>query len=76
MSFGSIPILSRSNESSVAMNTEGDFVVTWQSSSFTIFGQRYDAAGVAKGSQFKVNTTETHSFQRRRLQWMLTETLS
>ncbi|MBI1348013.1 hypothetical protein GC163_17205 [bacterium] len=45
----------------VAMNAAGDFVITWQSgnqdgSSYGIFAQRYDAAGVAQGGEFQVNT--------------------
>jgi hypothetical protein len=45
----------------IAMNRTGDFVVTWSSSGqdgsgFGIFGQRYNAAGVAQGGEFRVNT--------------------
>ena len=51
---------------SVAMDADGDFVVTWQSngqdgSSQGIYGQRYNASGVAQGSEFKVNTYTTGS---------------
>jgi hypothetical protein len=47
--------------SSVAMDAGGDFVVTWQSagqdgSGYGIYGQRYDAAGVAQGTEFRINT--------------------
>lgn len=50
--------------SSVAMDSDGDFVVTWQSRSQDgnqegIYGQRYNASGVAQGSEFRVNTYTT-----------------
>jgi hypothetical protein len=50
----------------VAMDTGGNFVVVWQSpyqdgSASGIFGQRYDAAGVVRGSEFQVNTYTTSS---------------
>jgi hypothetical protein len=46
------------------MDADGDFVVTWQSntqdgSGYGVYGQRYNAAGVAQGSEFRVNTTTT-----------------
>lgn len=46
----------------VAMNSAGDFVITWSSFSqdgsfWGIYAQRYDAAGVAQGTEFPVNTT-------------------
>jgi autotransporter-associated beta strand protein len=46
----------------VAMDADGNFVVTWQSasqdgSSYGVYAQRYDAAGVAQGAEFRVNTT-------------------
>jgi hypothetical protein len=55
---------SQSNPS-VAMDSDGDFVVTWRSygqdgSGFGIYGQRYNAMGVAQGSEFKVNTYITN----------------
>jgi Ca2+-binding RTX toxin-like protein len=45
----------------VAMDADGDFVVTWQSSlqdgnSEGVYAQRYDAAGIALGGEFRVNT--------------------
>jgi hypothetical protein len=51
----------------VAMDAEGDFVVTWDSvgqdndaggsgTSTNIYAQRYNAAGVAQGREFRVNT--------------------
>ena len=52
-------------ESTVAMDADGDFVVTWSSrdqdgSSEGIYAQRYNAAGVAQGSEFRVNTVTTN----------------
>ena len=52
--------------SAVAMDADGDFVVTWTSfgqdgSSFGVYAQRYNAAGVAQGSEFQVNTFTTGS---------------
>lgn len=52
----------------VAMDLDGDFVVTWQSanqdgSGYGIYAQRFNPAGVAQGSEFLVNTT-TASDQR------------
>ena len=46
---------------SVAMDSEGDFVVAWESygedgSGYGIYAQRYNAAGVAQGGEFQVNT--------------------
>ena len=49
----------------IAMHSDGSYLMTWQES-FTfddIFAQRYDAAGVAQGDNFKVNT-ETYLNQR------------
>jgi hypothetical protein len=51
---------------SVAMDSDGDFVITWESAyqsggDYTdIYAQRYNAAGVAQGSEFLVNTTTTN----------------
>ncbi|MDZ7950300.1 beta strand repeat-containing protein [Nostoc sp. DedQUE09] len=47
--------------STVAMDADGDFVISWQSfgqdgSSNGIYAQRYNNLGVAQGSEFKVNT--------------------
>ncbi len=49
---------------SVAMDADGDFVVAWQSigqdgSSYGVFAQRYNAAGVPQGIEFRVNTYTT-----------------
>ena len=46
---------------SVAMDSDGDFVVTWQSeyqdgSWSGVFAQRYDSNGVPQGAEFQVNT--------------------
>jgi Ca2+-binding RTX toxin-like protein len=51
----------------VAMDTDGDFVVSWQSyqdgSGYGIYAQRYNSAGVAQGNEFKVNTyTGSHQY--------------
>jgi hypothetical protein len=48
----------------VAMDPDGNFVVVWSSyeqdgNSWGIFGQRYDAAGVRRGTEFRVNTYTT-----------------
>ena len=45
----------------VAMDDAGNFVVTWMSSlqdgdSYGVYAQRFDAAGVAQGGEFLVNT--------------------
>jgi len=47
----------------VAMDSDGDFVVVWQSagkdsSGFAIAARLYDAAGVPQGDEFQVNTYE------------------
>ncbi|MEZ0371666.1 MAG: IPT/TIG domain-containing protein [Candidatus Sericytochromatia bacterium] len=49
----------------VAMDSGGDFVITWQSreqdgDSSGIFAQRFNAAGSALGSEFRVNTNTTN----------------
>jgi hypothetical protein len=49
------------NNATVAMDADGDFVVAWQSSgqdfsNYGIYAQRYNAAGVAQGGEFRVNT--------------------
>ena len=48
--------------STVAMNSTGNFVIAWQSASQDgsgsgIYAQRYNSTGVAQGSEFRVNTT-------------------
>jgi hypothetical protein len=52
--------------SSVSMDANGNFVVTWGSqnqdgSNYGVFGQMYDANGVAYGSEFQVNTTTDYA---------------
>lgn len=51
------------NGPSIATLNGGDFVVFWSSSYFPdhagIFGQRYDATGVALGAKFQVNVIES-----------------
>jgi hypothetical protein len=49
---------------SVAADADGDFVIVWrsyldQTIGDGIYAQRYNAAGVVQGSQFRVNTTTT-----------------
>ncbi len=49
---------------SVAMDSDGDFVVVWHSwlqdgDGYGVYGQRYNAAGVAQGGEFLVNTEIT-----------------
>jgi hypothetical protein len=48
----------------VGMNAAGNFVITWSSqnqdgSGDGVYAQRYSAAGLALGSEFRVNTTTT-----------------
>jgi len=49
--------------SSVAMDSQGNFVVVWQSynqiNGTDIFGQRFDASGAKVGPEFRVNTYTT-----------------
>src|SRR5262249_46926165 len=51
----------------VAMDAAGDFVVVWDSpqdgSDTGIYAQRFNAAGVAQGGEFRVNTYTTN-FQK------------
>ena len=54
-------------DAAVAMDADGDFVVVWESGSqdgddYGIFAQRYDAAGVPQGTEFRVNSF-TSSYQ-------------
>ena len=50
------------------MDDDGDFVITWQShgqdgSGWGIYAQRYNAAGVKQGTEFRVNTyTLSHQY--------------
>jgi hypothetical protein len=48
--------------STVAMDAGGDFVITWSSQNqdgqgWGVYGQRYNAQGVAQGQEFRINTT-------------------
>ena len=52
------------SNTSVAMDSDGDFIIVWQSygqDGFVdgIYGQRYDEEGVPQGSEFQVNTVAT-----------------
>src|SRR5262249_4673136 len=52
----------------VAMDAEGDFVLTWDSetqdgSSTGVYARLYDARGTAQGNEFLVNTFTTNSQQ-------------
>ncbi|MCH8309360.1 MAG: S8 family serine peptidase, partial [Chloroflexi bacterium] len=52
---------SHQDNSSVAMDAEGNFIVTWQSngqvgSGYGIYAQRYDLTGTALGGEFRINT--------------------
>jgi len=51
---------------SVAMDTDGDFVVAWRSgfSSPDVYAQRFNSLGVAQGSEFRVNTYTGGSQER------------
>ncbi|MEH2170433.1 MAG: hypothetical protein V7K41_28030, partial [Nostoc sp.] len=49
------------SNSTVAIDADGDFVISWTSngqdgSGDGIYAQRYNSAGVAQGNEFKVNT--------------------
>ncbi|PHM10790.1 cadherin-like domain-containing protein, partial [Nostoc sp. 'Peltigera malacea cyanobiont' DB3992] len=50
------------SNSTVAIDTDGDFVISWQSDSqdgTDIYARRYNNLGVAQGGEFKVNTYTT-----------------
>jgi hypothetical protein len=57
---------SRQETASVAMDADGNFVVTWQSlyqggSGWGVYAQRYNAAGVPQGTEFRVSSvTDGH----------------
>ena len=66
-----VPSLTGANQdyAHVASLSDGGFVITWQDyagydgSSYGVFAQRYDAAGVAQGGQFVLSTyTESTQF--------------
>lgn len=55
---------SRQSDPAVAIDADGDFVVTWESflqdgSGYGIYAQRYDDAGNAVGDEFRANTYTT-----------------
>ncbi|MEX2141892.1 MAG: hypothetical protein WD894_21685, partial [Pirellulales bacterium] len=54
--------------SQVAMDSDGDFVITWSSNlqdtgGWGVYAQRYNASGIAQGSEFQVNTTTANDQQ-------------
>ncbi|MFN8576528.1 MAG: hypothetical protein U0354_06700 [Candidatus Sericytochromatia bacterium] len=58
-------------DSSIAIDSNGNFVITWTSrnqassnSYYDIYAQRYNSLGVSQGSEFKVNTYTT-SYQKK-----------
>lgn len=53
---------------SVAVDSDGDYVVVWQSngqdgSGYGVYGQRFNSSGTAQGSEFQVNTFTTAAQQ-------------
>jgi len=56
---------------SVAMDADGDFVVTWISGhngdEYDIFAQRYNSLAVTQGTEFRVNTYTTNTQQEPRI---------
>ncbi|MBI3463927.1 MAG: hypothetical protein HY000_12845 [Planctomycetes bacterium] len=52
---------------SVAVDSDGDFVIAWESygqdaaNTWGVYAQRYNASGTAQGSEFLVNTYTTNS---------------
>jgi hypothetical protein len=55
--------------SNIAMDADGDFVITWTSfgqdgDNEGIYARRYNASGVAQGGEFAVNTYTTESQER------------
>ncbi|MEH2284126.1 MAG: cadherin-like domain-containing protein, partial [Nostoc sp.] len=53
---------SNQNNSTVAMDASGDFVISWQSLvqdgfGYGIYARRYNSSGVAQGNEFRVNST-------------------
>ena len=54
---------SNQSESGIAMDAEGDFVITWHSdqdnNTFGVYAQRYNAGGSKSGVEFKVNATSS-----------------
>lgn len=63
---GEVPVNTSTTSSQlasrVAMDADGDYVITWQSyaqdgSGYGVYAQRYNASGVPQGGEFRVNTT-------------------
>ena len=56
---------------SVAMNSNGEFVVTWErdqgSGLYDIYARQYGSSGTAVGSEFLVNETTTYDQERARV---------
>ncbi|MCW5600131.1 hypothetical protein [Nitrosomonas sp.] len=56
---------------STAALTDGGFIVCWQSYNqngdgfFDVYAQRYDASGVARGDEFRINTKANHTDNQR-----------
>uniref|UniRef100_UPI0039BC7043 DUF4347 domain-containing protein n=1 Tax=Nitrospira sp. BLG_1 TaxID=3395883 RepID=UPI0039BC7043 len=54
----------------IAMDAAGNFIVVWEgertagTSAYSIYGQRYNASGVAQGSEFLVNSVASSNDQR------------
>ena len=53
----------RQEKPTVAMDADGDFVVTWQTTiqddgslTYGVYGQRFNATGTPQGDEFRVNT--------------------
>ncbi len=64
----SAPPLGEQEYADVAVNASGEFVVAWQShlqdgDDHGIYAQRYNAAGVPQGAEFRVNTITTNEQQ-------------
>ncbi|MCZ8192347.1 MAG: DUF4347 domain-containing protein [Microcystis sp. LE19-338.1B] len=54
------------NHTAIAMDADGDFVITWMSdgqdgSGLGIYAQRYNSTGVAQGSEFRVNSVTANN---------------
>ena len=69
VSYTHLDVYKRQDYAHVASLSDGGFVITWQDyagydgSSYGVFAQRYDAAGVAQGGQFVLSTyTESTQF--------------
>ncbi|MDZ8259486.1 beta strand repeat-containing protein [Nostoc sp. ChiQUE01b] len=55
---------SNQNNSTIAIDADGDFVISWQSYGqdgdyYGIYAQRYNSSGIAVGGEFQVNNTTT-----------------